>query len=325
MTITAESYLKENVDDQVTIKPWHKEDTLPVFLRSNYNFYEMTILKTTCILMEITDEIPGINMLQKHIKRIETLTKREIVLLYKEISRYRRKSLIENRISFVVEDGQMYLPFLGLNLKKAPEQVKREVKHFTTSAQLAYLYFLYHKSKVVNMTEFAEMMGLTKMTASRALNDLYHAGLITYEIGGKTGRSKEYKRIADPDYFLKGRIYIKSPVKKIVYVKTEPTGVLTAGLEALAALSMINAPGHPVRAIGKDRLKKQEVEIIENKDLIHDAHLIELQIWDYDPTQFSNKSHVDLMSLYASLKDENDERIEQALEKVLGGEIWYTD
>jgi hypothetical protein len=147
----AEPYLKENVDEHVTIKSWHEKNTFPVFLRSNYNFYEMTILGTLCVLVEITDEVPGVDTLRKHIKRIETLTDRQIVLFYKEITRYRRKSLIENRIPFVIEDGQMYLPFLGLDLKMVPEYVEKEVKHFSTSAQLAYLYFLYHKNVVMNM------------------------------------------------------------------------------------------------------------------------------------------------------------------------------
>ncbi|MDY0235300.1 MAG: helix-turn-helix domain-containing protein [Gudongella sp.] len=323
--MVAEPYLKENVDEHITIKPWLKNNIFPVFLRNSYNFYEMMILGTFCILIEIIDEMPGIDKLQKHIKQIEKLTDHQIVLLYKEISRYRRKSLIENRIPFVIEDGQMYLPFLGLDLKKAQEQVENEVKNFTTSAQLAYLYFLYNKQDIVNMTEFAEKFGFTKMTASRALNDLYQANLITYEIGGKTGRSKKYKRIADPDYFLKGRIYIKSPVKKTVYAKTTPLGALTAGFDALAKLSMLNAPENPVIAVSRQQYDKEKIEIIKNKDVIRDAQLVELQIWDYDPKLFSDKLHVDLLSLYASLKEENDERVEQALEEVLRGEPWYTD
>jgi hypothetical protein len=100
---------------------------------------------------------------------------------------------------------------------------------------------------------------------------------------------------------------------------------LTAGLDALAELSMINPPNYPVMAVSRNQFNNQEIEIIKNKDLIKDTQLVELQIWDYDPKQFSDTNHVDLLSLYASLKEENDERIEQALEEVLRGESWYTD
>lgn len=324
MIRTIETYLKENIDDYVIIRSWIDKNAFPVFLRTSYNFHEMTILDTTCILIEILDEAPSLDVLHKHIKRIKELTNLQIVFYYKEISWYRRKRLIENRIPFIVEDGQMYMPFLGLDLKKTSKYVEKEVKTFSTSTQVAYLYFLYNKNEVINATGFAEKMGFTLMTASRALYALYSAKLLIYDIGGKTSRSKEYRRIQDPEYFQKGHELIKSPVKKLIHVKKPPEGALIAGLDALAELSMLNPPVYLIRAISGEDLNKQKMEIIKNKDIIKDEKLAELEVWDYDPRQFSNKKHVDIMSLYASLKGENDERIEQALEELLRGETWYT-
>ncbi|SMP38750.1 MarR family transcriptional regulator [Anoxynatronum buryatiense] len=323
--MVAESYLKENIDEDLTVEPWHKKNRFPLFLRNSYHFYDMKILETQCILMEVIHEMPNIDQLQKHIKQIKNLTDCHVVLLYKTLSRYRRKTLIERRIPFVIEDGQMYLPFLGLDLKKAQEQAEQELKRFTAPAQVAYLYFLYHKDDVVNMTKFAEKMGFNHMTASRALNDLYHANLVTYEVGGKTGRSKEYKRIPDPDYFVIGRKYLSTPVRRTIYTRTRPVGALTAGFEALAGLSMINPPDHPVMAMHGKQLDEEHLEIVKNQDMIKDTQLVELQLWHYDPKLFAKKQHVDVMSLYASLKEETDERVEQALETILRGESWYTD
>lgn len=323
--MTVKTYLKENIDEHLTLKPWLKKNNFPIFLKEKYNFYDMTILGTQCIFIEVMDNMPNVDQIQRHMMQIKNLTDHQIVLFYKDITRYRRKSLIENRIAFVIEGGQMYLPFLGVDLKKVQEHAEEEVRGFTTPAQIAYLYFLYHKEDTVNTTEFAEKLGFNKMTASRALNDLYHANLITYEIGGKTGRSKEYKRIPDPDYFFRGHNYLKTPIRKIIYTKTKPIGALSAGLDALAELSMINPPSHPIMSIERNKLNKEHVEIVKNKDLVKDKELVELELWDYDPRLFSDKSHVDLLSLYASLKEETDERVEQALEEVLRGETWYTD
>jgi len=322
---TVELYLKENIDENLIIKPWPKKNNFPIFLRDNYSFYEAMILGAKCILIEAVDEMPNVDQLQKHIKQIKTLTDRQIVLFYKEISRYRRKSLIENRIAFVIEDGQMYLPFLGLDLKKVQEDISEEMKGFTIPAQIAYLYFLYHKEEVVNTTDFGKKLGFNKMTASRALNELYRANLITYEIGGMTGRSKEYKRISDPDYFLRGRDYLKNPVRKIIYTTTRPAGALVAGMDALAELSMINPPDHPIMAIDRQKLTTEQIDVVKNRDLIKDAKLVELELWDYNPILFSINGHVDLLSLYASLKEETDERVEQAFEEILRVEPWYAD
>lgn len=325
MLLAVEPYLKQNVDNQIIIKRWDDINKIPISLRNTYKFYSMIILGTSCILLEIIDKAPGVDSIQKHINRLEKITNQQIVLYYKDITRYRRKSLVENKIPFIIEDGQIYLPFLGLHFKKTNEYVEEETKRFTPSTQIAYLYFLYNKETVVNITDFSRMLGWNLMTASRALNDLYNARLLTYEIGGMTGRSKYYKRKADPDYFKKGSELMNSPIKNVVYLRIEPKDSLTAGLDALAKLSMINPPGYKIRAIYGDNLMGSDLEIIKNRDIVKDENLVELQMWEYDPKLFAKEGNVDIVSLYASLKEDKDERVEQALEEVLRGEKWYTD
>lgn len=320
-----ELYLKENIDEQLELKTWQSKNSFPFFLRKYYNFYAMTILEVECILLEIIDETPSIDQLQKHINQIKSLSDQKIVLFYKEISRYRRKSLIKNRIPFVVENGQMYLPFLAIDLTSSNDYIKKEKQKFTTPGQVAYLHFLYHMDEVINATDFAIKFNLNKMTASRALNELYHLNLLTYKTGGMTGRSKEYKRIKDPDYFQRGRDYIKSPVRSIIHTKTRPLDAFTAGVDALAKLSTINPSPHPIVAIDKNKLNKEQVEIINNRDFIQDNKFIEVELWEYDPGLFSNNQCVDILSLHASLQEDLDERVEIALEEVLEGESWYTD
>lgn len=325
MLLAIEPYLKNNIDDQIKIKKWKDAHKIPIFLRSIYNFHTMKILGIDCILLEIIGQAPSIDLIKKHINRIEKITDKQIVLYYKAITRYRKKSLIEENISFVIEDGQMFLPFLGLHLKNKDSYEEKEIKTFTPSAQITYLYFLYKKEMIVNATEFSKIFGWNLMTASRALNELYNAKLLTYVVGGQTGRSKEYRRIADPDYFKKGSVFLSSPIKKIVYVKKPPKESYIAGLEALSKLSMINPPNCKVRAINDGYLNDKDLEIIKNTDIIKDENLVELQVWSYDPKLFIKNNIVDIASLYLTLKEENDERIEQALEEALRDQTWYTD
>lgn len=345
--MVAEHFLKETIDSNIVIKPWREKDQLSLFLKNSYEPYEMSLLGHPCVLLEILDESQGVVALQKHIKRIQMLTNWEIIFYLKEITRYRSKILIEKRIPFIIEDGQVFLPFLGMDLKPGLQSKElsnnssdthQRFRHllyahdkdkgmpvFSAATQRAYLNFLYDEDMVVNTTEFAKKTGVTKMTASRVLNDLYHAKLLTYEIGGKTGRSKFYQRIPNPDYFEKGRVFLRTPVNEVVHVRSIPDGALVAGLEALAQLSMINPPDHPVRAISRQQTEKVNLEIVTNRDIVKDENLIELQIWAYDPMFFTHNKYVDLLSLYASLKEEHDERVEQALKVVLRGEKWYTD
>lgn len=101
--------------------------------------------------------------------------------------------------------------------------------------------------------------------------------------------------------------------------------LLVAGLEALSKKSMLNPPGHFVRAIAMATFKEINIEPIEEGNITGFENLTELQIWEYDPRLFKEKDRVDIVSLYATLQEEKDERVEQALEAALGGEAWYTD
>lgn len=325
LSLPVEEYLKDNIDGQTSIEVCNYASKIPLFLREIYKFHTMKILDTQCTLLEVINETPRIEAIKKHIDAIKKITNEQIVFYYREITRYRRKSLIQNRIPFVIEDGQMFLPFLALDLQNADHSLEKQINNFTPSGQIAYLYFLYNKNISVNTTEFSEVFGWNLTTSSRALNELYKAKLLTYTIGGKTGRSKFYTRISDPFYFEEGKVFLNSPIKKVIYVKEEPKGSLIAGLEALSELSMINPPRHKIRAIHEDNLNKKDLEIIKNRDIIKDEKLFELQIWKYDPGIFAKEDLVDIASLYASLEKEKDERIEQTLEEVLRDTTWYMD
>lgn len=325
MHFSAESYLRENIDDQINITAWRKNNTIPLFLRTLYNFYQMTILDVPCILIEILDEIPGIDAIQKHMTQISKITNDKIVLYFHEITQYRRRTLIKHHIAFLIEDGEMFMPFLGLNLKKAPRYIEDRKQQFTISTQRVFLYFLYNKGAEINALQLSEKMGFTHMTATRALKSLYVAKLVSYEIGGITGRSKKYRRISDPEYFQKGIQYVKSPIRDVVYVEQAPEDALIAGLDALAQISMMNPTGYPVRAISYEQFKRQAIDVIDNKDMVKDKKVVMLELWNYDPKEFSDEKIVDLMSLYASLMNKNDERIEQSLRESLLRERWYTD
>ncbi len=161
-------------------------------------------------------------------------------------------------------------------------------------------------------------MGWTVMTASRSLNALYAARLLTYEVGGKTGRTKEYRRIGEREYFALGKVMLRSPIKRVVHVINALDNAFFAGLEALAELSTFNPPGYKARAIYEEYYG----EIVTNEDQIKDENLVERE---YDPKLFTKGHIVDPVSLYASLQEEQNERIEQALEEVIRGKKCYME
>lgn len=318
------NYIKENIDDYGDIKAWGDVHQLTLFMRSNYDYFEMTILNQKCILMKSMNELPGVDQVIKHIQQIKHHTEYPVVLHHDGLTRYRRKSLIKSRVPFIMTDGQMYLPFLGLNLYHGPELNKNKFDVFSPVSQLAFIYLNNHKLSMISATDFAQETGLTTMSASRALNELFDATLLSYEIKGKTNRSKVYQRISNPEYFNKAKKYLRRPYKKVVYTTKVPENALIAGESVLSELTLLNSPQHPVYAIYKNEFDMKSDFIVTNKDLINDIFCYEIQLWDYNPRLLSTNNRVDHVSLYLTLQNSHDDRIKQALDEILRGEEWYT-
>lgn len=319
MVTNIQIYLKTNIDENAFIIPFNQEDKFPIFLREKYKFYEMNVLDYECIALEAKKDLPLVKDLIKHLKQIEKLAGRTAVLNIKTITTKIRRAYIENRIPFIIENGQIFLPFLGLDLKNAPQKLNIKTDKFTTAAQIAYLALLYDKNRIITAGKFAKEFGYTLMTGSRALKELFDKGLVFYTIGGKTGRTKEFKRNPNINYFQNGKQFLRNPIKRIVYVRGIPDNTLVAGLEALAEITNLNPPEHFIRAMQITKFKNLNIETVEAENITGFENLIELQLWEYDPHLFKYWEIVDIASLYATLNEVKDERVEQALEK---SEVW---
>lgn len=115
-----ESYLREVLGVSVMPEPWQVADRLPFFLRDKYHFFRLTLLKTPCLLLlhaRIEREINPLTI-GKHIMQVRQHWDGEVVYLCEAVSPYVRRRLIEQQIPFVVPGNQLYLPSLGMDLRR---------------------------------------------------------------------------------------------------------------------------------------------------------------------------------------------------------------
>lgn len=328
-------FIINNIDENFTITPFENKKMLPLHLKNNFNYYKITILNEECILVENNIDSLSINSIKKNIELLKKLIPREIIFYFCKLTPHRRRSLIINKVNFFEENGQFFLPFLGLLLKthSSKNEIYTQEKisynlstkdKFKGIDQLAYLFFLYNKNIEISNKYFANQFNISEMSASRALNALYLKKLVSYEIDGQTSRTKRYKRIEDPEYYNIGKDFLVNPIKKIVFVKTLPKNTYISGLEALSNLSMISPSRSKNRAISYKNFKNQNIDIVNNEDIIKDNNFIKLEIWKYDPSFFVKNNIVDILSLSFSFIENKDERIEKELEDILRKESWYT-
>ena len=318
------SYLLKTLDIKITLKSWSKSNDLPIYLQNSFDFFKTKILDLPCLLIIAKNESeisPAV--IKKHIRKIQEKCDCEIVYVQDGISAYNRHRLINHKVSFIVPDNQMYLPVLGIDLREHLHKIRLDRKRLRPSAQAVIIYALLNKSDDRYTPKIlSEILSYSTMALTRAFDEIESNNI------GTTIQDGRERILLLPDnrkeLWDKANIYMRSPVKKLIRIKKIPDNweLLQSGITALSHYSMISAPSYDMYAIDGRTMRQhltndKIVQIPSNETIGH-----ELEIWHYDPNLFSNKKFVDPFSLYLSLMDNDDERVQLALKEMLEQIEW---
>jgi DNA-binding MarR family transcriptional regulator len=228
--------------------------------------------------------------------------------------------LPREHVPFIIPNKQIYIPDLGLDLREYFKQQRITKKFFSPAAQVVILFALLKgKRERLIPSELATELGYSLMTMTRAFNELEAAGI--HKIITK-GKERWWIVEEARDLWEQTKDMLRSPIRRIESMKLFPKGKtpnLLSGLSALAETTMINPPGIPIFAMGVE----QYTQIGKGLQLspADEAELV-LEIWNYNPNLLSAHGRVDPFSLYLSLRDTTDERIEAALEELMEKVKW---
>lgn len=328
-----ERHLKENLDITATTKKWDGVDNLPFFLRDSYTFYAVSLLNTPCLLMVARDnneQTPA--TIRKQMLQVQAKWDGEVIYLCSSVSAYNRKRLIEQKVPFVVPGNQMYLPMLGIDLREHFRQIRTAAPgKLSPSTQTVILHALLHgPGKDYTPSRLAKLYPnldkskwYTVMTLTRAFDELESLGLAEVLIEGRERvlRFSEGKKAL----WERSREFMRSPVKKRTFIR--PLGGnwgegLPAGLTALAHFTMLAPPSNPVYAVDVNGWKSMNLLYSIEELPTPEPQSYEIEIWNYSPLLFQEDYVVDRFSLYLSLQDSNDERVQSALEKMMEEVLW---
>ena len=318
-------YVHEAFGVVISPNPWGGSTHLPFFLRDHYNFFEVRLLNLPCLLMlDRGEQEQSPATIRKHMDQVKAKWDGEIVYVRERVTAYNRKRLIEHKLPFVVPGNQMYLPLLGIDLREHFKKLRAETIKFSPSTQALIIHVLLrgNMEKIVTPAEMAQCLGYSAMTMTRAFDELESAGLGEIISEGRERRLRFTE--SAKNVWAKAQPLLRSPVKKRLFINQpniEPPGP-RAGLTALAHYSMLVEPANPVFAVSREDWKslkqRRQIGILPTKE----PGSLEIEVWSYAPTLFAKDKLVDRLSLYLSLKDSKDERIEIALEEMLKGQPW---
>ncbi|MBP3233866.1 MAG: hypothetical protein J6M65_05535 [Eubacterium sp.] len=295
--------------------------SLPLYLLDNRKFYNVSILDYSFIIVYfVSNGRFSIKTLKKQLMTYRTSVKCNVVYGFNKITTFQRKSMIENDIPFITNNGQMYIPFLGIYFDKCVQDEDIVYEQFMPASQLLFLLFLYGDNSYTK-SGAANKLKINPMSVTRASKQLVNNGLIKEEKRG-TEIWMTINDMGKTDFYEKGEPCLINPIQSVIYIPNGRVDIETpeSGEFSLSKRTDLGYPEFVEYAFYKDAPGiKDKIEI--NPDLYEKADIIRIQKWKYDPRLFSLNGMVDPASLISSLKNINDDRLHKCLEKVKE-EIW---
>jgi len=300
--------------------------SLPQYLARHYELYEITVAGRRFLGIFLKDDADfRPSAFAKHLRHLLVVAQDtdSYCLVARDLPSYVRQRLIERQIPFVVPGRQLYWPELGLavqarKIKGAPVPVAA----VSPATQAVLIWALMGKlTAPITPKSLAKKLGYSTMTLSRALDEIEANSL------GQVGR-KGRERLLDfpagrPALWRAALPFMRNPVREVVRIRESllpPTGRLKAGETALASLSMLVPPQESVYALGRPAWKSLARQV--DRIPVEDEGTCCVQIWRYEPALFARAGRVDCFSLYRSLQDEPDERVQTALEEMMEHVAW---
>lgn len=328
LDVAVADYIEQVTGERPEMAPVSVEavDRLPVYLGRAWDLRKMRLLGCEVILaLPKGGTRTGLARLAKDHAALVSRLEREVIVVVPDIRSYERRQLVQKRLPFVAPGRQLFLPMFLADFRETfsvPAQPKAESMSWIS--QLIVLRHLLNGGIVERpLADVAETLGYTAMAVTHGVRELVALELCTKV---PKGRAKTIQfNLESKALWERALVHMRSPAGRrypVVGADGMMRDVLDAGLTALAGKTnlayngprMLALPNREVRRLLSDN--SLEIRVDEE-----DAEFV-LEGWSYSPQLLSNGPTVDELSLYLSLKDDTDERVQMALTDMMEQRTW---
>ena len=311
-------YVSTMLNEQVKLTPLANNTIghLPIGVSSEYEFFHTFILQhqvLLCFCLDSTDITPA--KLNKQNTLLANKMEMIPVFVLDKIASYNLQRLVNQRVNFIIPQKQMFIPDLLIELKRQRNYDEQTYATIPPLAQCIILYKLENDDMddCLKTQNIAEKFGVSYATANRTLRWLSTNNILSVE-GGK--EKKYIFTNTGKSLWEKALSLLVNPIERVVYSDNTVGNALLSGINALAEYTMINGEANMCYAISEEELKLSGIQT--DKKYGNYA----LEIWRYNPHLLSSDKTVDKLSLYLTLKDNKDERIQIELDNMINEIKW---
>lgn len=300
---------------QIELRKLSKQDQKGLWLELIANFKMMQFEFNGQVMLLLVDKgnVDYTNVQRRKIsERIESVKHIPAVFYFDNLLTYERDRLVEQGVYFVVADKFAFVPTLIINRRSAKSEIKES---FYPSTQYILLYHLQIKSlDGLPLKELEDMVPYKYKTISKSLKQLEALGLVRLE--GSRNKKLVFE-LSGKELWDKASTNLIDPIKSIEYTSDVFSEGDIGGISALSHYSMLAPEDVPTRVISVDWVR-------EHRSSLPELHSFEdtqrIEIWKYPP--LGNSGYVDKLSLFLTLKDDNDPRVEKEIEIMMNEIKW---
>ncbi len=303
--------------------------SLPIFISQIYDVYRAKIFDRSLVLLVSTRaEFPTPLELEKHAKMAQRSLESSVAFVFRKLPSFVRQRLVRRRIPFLVPERQVYLPLALIDLRESPRRGRGvETKQETLSAPAQALVLFKIQRKENNepwpLSRWGHVLGYSRSTMTRVYRELSSASICVPTSKGRYAllTFTETSR----DLWQKSMPFLKSPVRTRERAKVldRTIHLYDAGLTALSRVTMLMDTRESVKAMSSAAYRTACEEKRIEPAAYPDDDTVQIERWTYSPGLLSPDGiTVDRLSLYLSLRDELDERVQVSLKQLLKEVEW---
>ncbi len=314
------TYIEGTLHQSVMIDSTFDKSVLPLSIRNNYSFYNITIGEIYCVVI-CPNENKNLSELRRVQNQTEQITQKPCALYLTDTTYYSVSKMIEEGIPFIIEGKQIYLPFLGVSLNTSNNKKLKACTCISFLTQKLLLSAIYNKWEKLTVTQAANFLEVTKAAVSKCFDEIE---ALSIPVIKRYGRNRFIIGASKPkEFWEKIKSYLINPVIKSFSLKTDLNyPVMMSGMSALAHYSLIIDNDYPTYGVAKEHLKDLQIENykLSEKD---DTPACVLHELGYS-ILFRDGKAVDPLTVLLLVSDDekNDPRIAMAIDEMLEEYVW---
>ncbi len=302
------------------------DSALPLFLRERYSIFSTRMFGRKFLAALETEDwesgSPG--EYGKHVETLAAKLGEPVILVLPILPSYSRNRMVKMGIPFIVPGSQTFIPNTVIDLRERfPQPMPKRRETLSPAAQCTVLFHLLREPLAgIPLKDIARKVHYSPIMITKVKDELDLAKIC------KSVRSGRAMVLDFPTSGLalweQVKPHLTSPVKRTRWVrwkKSDPHAPL-AGMSALSLRTMIAADRLPTYALTLGAFQ----DVLESGVCTGcpdaEAATARIEIWAYDPKLLGDERIVDPLSLYLSLRNSGDERIQQQLEQLIAEVKW---